>query len=78
MFGLVSIGAFLHTNWLRLLQLGAAVLAVVILYFNTKNAGKMAEKVDQYEAAIKARKRVDAIDTPSDDDTARRLRDGNF
>lgn len=78
MFGLVSIGSFLHTNWLRLLQFGAACLAVAILYFNTRNAGRMAEKVDQYEAAIKAKKRVSGVPTPSDDDVINRLQNSDF
>lgn len=74
----VFIRSFLHTNWLRLLQFGAAVLAVLILYFNTKNAGRMAEKVDQYDAVIKAKKRMDKVDRRSDDDVLERLQNGEF
>lgn len=74
----LAIKAFLGTNALRLLQIGAAVAAVLLVLFNARSAGRSAEKVEQYGNAIKARKRADSVRRDGPAGVVDSLRRGEF
>jgi hypothetical protein len=74
----LTLRSLITTNAFRLAQFGAAIGAVLAVLLSARSSGRAAEKVEQYEDAIKARKRMEDVPPANEPDTLERLRKGEF